>query len=81
MKKDAIILPVNFDDGSSRQVAVYADGLDGLHYSLMIELESAGSIQFTADKNSWKYTGELSANEQQQIAGFIQQYTDQDWHA
>jgi hypothetical protein len=79
MKKNAITLPVNFDDGSSREVAITADDPNGAHYSLMIGNEPAGSMKFSADKNEWTYLGELSQKEQRQIAGFIQNYTDDDW--
>jgi hypothetical protein len=60
-------------------VDIYTDSADGLHYSLMIGTESAGSFQFFEDKHDWTYVGELIRNEQVQIAGFIKNYTDDNW--
>lgn len=77
--KNAITLPVNFANGSRRQVDIYADSPRGSHYSLKIGGDNAGSFTFTHDKNDWNYLGELGREEQVQLAGFIQNYTDDDW--
>lgn len=76
---NAITLPVVFDDGQTRDVEITIDEADQRHYSVSINAESAGSFVFSADMHTWDFTGELSANEQMQIAGFIQNYTDNDW--
>lgn len=77
--KNAIDLPIIFDDGQSRNVAISPDSENKLHYTLSVGAAPAGSFTFAPDMHSWTFSGELSKGEQAQIAGFIQNYTDQDW--
>lgn len=76
---NSITLPVVFDDGRTQQVNITEDAGNKLHFALSIGMEPAGSLKFSADKRSWTHMGSLTIGEQSQIAGFIQNYTDDDW--
>lgn len=85
---NSITLPIDRKDGSTFDVIIQAEHSDekgyGIEHATVFSIWATvdarlGYMIFSKEKKYWRFDGNLSEDEQKQIAYFLQKFKESDW--